>query len=465
MALIALELSDAGIMAAAGDPARRIPVDGEALESPGYILPIKKKLSVGKAAEGKAHLYPRQIQHRFWDQLSTSPLKQPESWADSFAEMAHTHLSTIWQSIKPYGSTVLITLPGYYTRDQMGLLLGIAQDLKMTVRGIISQAVAACPHPFATPWLLYVDAHLHRTEVSLLEQGDRLRLLKTLTLDKGLRSIHRSWIEAIAQAFVAATRYDPLHTAASEQSLYDQLPEVLQALVDKPATPVQARADHAVHHISLGRETLTLQAEAYYDRIGGLIHSLMEEHQQAGASATVLLAHRLRPFPGLTTRLRHRLQVDIVTLPPGAAAKNTLTFWDRLERSTGEAGAFFFKQRPWSNASPIVPPHQPASAAAEVHPTHLLCRDIAYAFDQTRLSIVQSGTGPESRLEVLRPDQAGGGIICTVGLEGNQAVLSVAGSRNIYVDEQPAAGRMVLALGQTLTTDETQDPIRLITCL
>ena len=465
MALIALEISDAGIMAAAGDPARRIPVDGEALESPGYILPIKKKLSVGKAAEGKAHLYPRQIQHRFWDQLSASPLKQPEPWAESFAEMAHTHLSAVWQRIKPSGPSVLIALPGYYSREQMGLLLGITQDLNMTVKGIINQAVAVCPRPFATPCLLYVDVYLHRTEVSLLEQGDRLQLLKTLTLDKGLISIHRIWIEAIAQAFVAATRYDPLHTATSEQKLYDQLPEVLQDLANSPAKPVQTRADHAVHHISLDRKTLTHPTEDYYDRIGGLIHSLMEEHPQKGAETTVLLSHRLAHFPGLELRLRQRLQVDTVAVPPGAAAKNALTFWDRLERSTTDAGAFFFKQRPWSGTSPSVLPQQPNRAAVGVHPTHLLCRDIAHAFDQAPLAIVQAGSGSENRLEVMRQTQAGGDIIGTVGLEGNQVVLTVTGSCNIYVDGQPAAGGMVLALGQTLTTAESQNPIRLIACI
>jgi hypothetical protein len=312
--------------------------------------------------------------------------------------------------------------------------------------------------------LLYVDAHLHRTEVSLLEQGDRLRLAKTLTVDKGRVSVHQTWIEAIAQAFVAATRYDPLHTAASEQELYDRLPNVLQDLANSPATPVQARADHAVHHISLSRETLIDQAGDYYDRIGGLIDSLMEDDQQKGTTATLLLSHRLGYFPGLQAHLRRRLPVDIVVLPPGAAAKNALAFWDRLEHNSQSTGAFFFKQRPWSSATPAVPPQQTASAAAAVRPTHLLCRDIAYGFDQTPLAVVQTGVGAESRLEVVRLDQAASGIICTVGLEGNHAVLSMAGSRSLYVDGRPAAGRMVLAIGQILTTAENHDPIRMIAC-
>ncbi len=67
MSLVALEISDAGIIAAAGTPAKLIELDEQAIESPGFALPQKDGLLVGKEAEGKAHLFPRQILNRFWD--------------------------------------------------------------------------------------------------------------------------------------------------------------------------------------------------------------------------------------------------------------------------------------------------------------------------------------------------------------------------------------------------------------
>ena len=59
MSLIAIELSDAGIIAASSDGENLLPVDGPDRESPGFALPEKSGLLVGKAAEKKAHLFPR----------------------------------------------------------------------------------------------------------------------------------------------------------------------------------------------------------------------------------------------------------------------------------------------------------------------------------------------------------------------------------------------------------------------
>ncbi|NNL78078.1 MAG: hypothetical protein HKO68_17235, partial [Desulfobacterales bacterium] len=75
MSLIGLELSDAGIIAAAGEPARLLEVDGQATESSGFALPQKGGVLVGKAAEGQAHIFPRQTLNGFWDQLNIEPIK------------------------------------------------------------------------------------------------------------------------------------------------------------------------------------------------------------------------------------------------------------------------------------------------------------------------------------------------------------------------------------------------------
>jgi hypothetical protein len=471
MTLMAIEMSDAGILAAAGQPARRIPVDGAALDSPGYILTLKKKLTVGHAAKSLAHHYPRQIQHRFWDQLSAIPLKQPEPWANNYAEMAHVHLSAIWERIRSSGSSVVMTVPAFFTKDQMGLLLGIAQDLDMSVSGFINQAVAACPHPMDTPHLLHVDAHLHRTEVSLLGQGDRLELLKTLTLDSGLLGLQRRWIEAIAKEFVSATRYDPLHAAASEQALYDQLPDVLRALANNPATTVQTRSDHAVHHISLATEILIDTATDYYEQIGNLVVNLMDTQAPEKSGVTLLLSHRLADWAGFQSFLRRRLQVDIVELPPGAAAKNALAIWDQLERPAGETGAFFFKQRRWGVQDAPKTPQQTEASPHAGHPpdtplpTHLLYRHIAYSFVHTPLAIIATDPGTDKHVSVVPYDPGQTDILCSVGMEDGDVILRVPGARAVFVDGQKIIGKTTLALGQALQTSEDDDAVRLIACL
>ena len=76
MSLIGLELNDTGILAAAGNPPELIDLDGQVQESPGFALPQKKELLVGKTAQSRAHYFPRQIMNHFWDQLNTEPLEK-----------------------------------------------------------------------------------------------------------------------------------------------------------------------------------------------------------------------------------------------------------------------------------------------------------------------------------------------------------------------------------------------------
>ncbi|MGD9044132.1 MAG: hypothetical protein PVG06_10485, partial [Desulfobacterales bacterium] len=88
MTLLGLELSDAGILVAGSERDGLLNVDGDSVASPGFALPEKNRLTVGRAAEMKAHLYPRQILNDFWDQLNTEPLEQPSRFAQNHAEIA-----------------------------------------------------------------------------------------------------------------------------------------------------------------------------------------------------------------------------------------------------------------------------------------------------------------------------------------------------------------------------------------
>ena len=103
MSLLGLELSDAGILVAGGKPAGLLEIDGNRVESPGFALAEKQGLTVGVAAERKAHLYPRQIINQFWDQLNIEPLEQPNPFAQNHAEIAFAHFSHIWQTVKHHG--------------------------------------------------------------------------------------------------------------------------------------------------------------------------------------------------------------------------------------------------------------------------------------------------------------------------------------------------------------------------
>ena len=172
MGLIGLELNDSGILAAGGSPPTLLDLDGQAQESPGYALPQKKGLLVGKTAESKAHLFPRQILNHFWDQLNTETLEQSgKHFPLNHAEIVFHHLALIWRQLQSRDEEIVMAVPSFYDREHLGLILGIAQELGMPVKGFVPLALAASSHICPDKMLLYLDIHLHRIEVIYLVLG------------------------------------------------------------------------------------------------------------------------------------------------------------------------------------------------------------------------------------------------------------------------------------------------------
>ena len=220
---------------------RLLPIDEDCLESPGFALPDKKTLATGIAAERRARLFPRQIMNRFWDALSTDPLDRPLPAAGNQAEVACAHLAQIWSKAHRYGNALVIAVPAGFQRTQLGLLLGMSQELDIPVQGFASLPVAAAA-PGPEGLHLHVDAYLHRIEVSILKTEDRLEFQEVLTVnEKGLEGLHKLWAQAAAAEFVRMTRFDPFHSAETEQELYRRLPAVLAALQRERPRPSRSR--------------------------------------------------------------------------------------------------------------------------------------------------------------------------------------------------------------------------------
>jgi len=472
MSLIALELADTGIMAAAGNPAGLLAVDQGATSSPGFALPVKKTLSVGRAAQAQAHLYPQRVMNQFWERLDTQPLVPRSRSAGNHAEVALAHLAMVWEQIKTRGRETIITIPGFWSREQLGLLLGLARELSINVSGLIPRALAAAPRTLESGALLYLDLHLHRAEVACLLQDSQLELVDTITLDGfGLLHLHRLWAEAIAEEFVRTTRFDPLHDAASEQALYDHLPEILDRLAESPAISWEQRVGQAMHAITLTREILAVRAASFFGQLGELIGSLAGQHRtrnQAGdgGRGTILVAHGAARIPGLGACLQRAGGFAAVVLEPGAAALNALNIWDQLAPQAQGDGAYYFHRRPWAPPAPAPPSPEQESPPGPVLPTHVLYRDMAYPITRQPMFIT-TGAGDDARQLFFRPSPppATEKSLCSLCREEGRIVLSTAARQRVYVDGALFTDLARLRLGQVIHLGEDGEPLRLIACV
>ena len=104
------------------------------------------------------------------------------------------------------GKDAVVIVPGHYTREQLGLLLGLVQECRIPVRAMVNAAAAASAQPWPGHQLMYLDAGLHRVTATRLRQGEG-----QLTADPeealngvGLASLLDLWAKRVAEIFVLA---------------------------------------------------------------------------------------------------------------------------------------------------------------------------------------------------------------------------------------------------------------------
>jgi hypothetical protein len=467
MRLLGLELSDAGIMLAASDPIQLLEIDGTDRESPGYAFPEKKQLIVGRAAQQKAHLLPRLVTSHFWDQLNTEPLDHPGPYTQqNHAEIACAHLAKIWQTVKKPGDEIIIAVPGSYHRDHLGLLLGIADELSLPVKGFIPIALAAAGHTDRQTTLLHLDIHLHRTEITSLKQDEQLTFEKSLTIAKqGLADLHRAWVEAIAAEFVRATRFDPLHQATSEQELFDRLPAILEQIDNYSTIEFEMTGGTASYRVTLSRDLFIRNSLPLFTDIARHLEGIEAGGQTREEQPVLQLSHRIARLPGLQQALAVSHHTRCIKLARGAAALGAVQLWQQLSQQDTAQSISFFTSRPWAPATDSGAAKIPERRALTPSPSHLLYKHIAYPLSEKPLFI---GTGIKDDKAGIRIEGRISGVSrrhCSVQLLGTEAVLNDLSTYGTYVDDIRVNRRTTLQLGQIIRVGTPGEKLQLIACV
>ncbi|MEM1404246.1 MAG: hypothetical protein AAGG55_13005 [Pseudomonadota bacterium] len=265
---------------------------GSALPSPGFVLLEGSEYRFGQMALEQSRLRPRDSNSRYWWQLSTQPLKPTLGAARHTADLVHAHLRHVHQEGgKPDALTLVV--PDSMPREQLSLLLGIAQACEFDVMGLVSRSVllaTAKPAPGHGERVLHVEAQLNQTIVNdLVRDGDDLRLERSTPLPAcGLLALQERCVSAISSAFVQQTRFDPRRAAASEQTLYNRLPQILQTLRDKGECSIDIDGHRC-------RVTNTTMAGVSDRLLTGLSQA------RGDLSATMLLDDELQLLPGMNS--------------------------------------------------------------------------------------------------------------------------------------------------------------------
>lgn len=437
MSTLAIEINDAGLTVANAG--------GIVVVEPGYAIVEDGRIETGIAAYGEARIKPRKVSNRFWSNLSVEPGSAGLEGVGSSAELAFLQLEAVWRTHGAGADDVVLIVPAWYGQEQLGLLLGLAQECEMNVLAMVDAAVAASSRPYPGRQLVYADASLHRVSVTALEQSDEVSARSERGLETiGLAALNDLLAKRLAEIFVLATRFDPFHEAASEQRLYDRLPEWLDLVHEHETAEISLPYRDEAFGVEVARGQLLSVAAGFYQAL----RQVVAQTREGPGGLVVQLTDRLAKLPGLIDELARLDDALVVTLAPGHAATAVLASLDALRAQPGQVR--LIRHLGWREA-----PAEPAPRAAEAPapqpshargraPTHVVYRGLAYAVapggDGAGLLIGRSKT--EGRRMIVVDDQRGGvsRSHCEIRVRDGELVLRDLSSYGTFVNERRVSG-------------------------
>ncbi|HET7609636.1 MAG TPA: FHA domain-containing protein [Gammaproteobacteria bacterium] len=436
MGAIAIEINDAGLAVATES-------DVLAVE-PGFARIEGGKIVTGEQARARARRQPRQTSSRFWSALSLEPGSAGADIGKSAAELAFAQLESVWQRVGSDATAVILVVPGGYRTEQLGLLLGLAQECGMPVRALVDAAAAASVRPYPKRQLVYLDASLYRVSLSLLEQNGEAQVRAEHALAQGLAAVTDAFARRIADHFVRATRLDPFTHAETEQALYDALPEWLEALQREERFELALKYRNEEFRVTAERDAVLGVAKGPYRAF----IQLVAQHREPGKRLVLQLSDRIAALPGLVGELSRLDDSQIERYAPGHAARSVLLV-PSIAESQGDVK--LLKRVPWREA-PSEDASDAARSAAEPRPmlaratppTHVVYGGLAYRVGAAGLAIGREAD-PQRRTIVLTGSNGVSRLHCEVVLRDGELKLRDLSSYGTFVNERKVAGETTLS--------------------
>lgn len=434
MTLSVLELNDIALLLGNGT--------GTPTRSPGFATLTRDAVVTGAAALAQARLNPRQTVSQFWLRLGTEPLHNARSHARHHADLAWAQLQQL-AAAAGSPAELILAVPGSFTREQLAVLLGVAQRASFRAVGLVDSALAAASTAHIPHSALHLDLQLHQCVLTrLVRDGDMLVRERVHTVaGAGLLQLQERLAQLVTARFIHHSRFDPMHAAATEQQLYDRLPAWMAALEDGEDVHAELRNGTASYHAKLGIGEVLEAAQPVYAQI---VDAVQRERQ----GAVLLCSARLAALPRLG-----RLLPEAIRLPEDAAIRACLRH-AALIRSEDAALRFVTRlpailDAPGAGLASAPAPaastaSKPAPAPAADTPSHLVAGGRALRLAPGSLYLHEGAHG-WTLTRRLPPDLAG-----TLSWDGAQWWLMPAAGHALALDGEPVRSATLLRAGQRL---------------
>lgn len=411
--------------------------------APGFALLDDDGVFTGAEAFSQARLRPRRIQSRFWYELNSEPLSDLRFAHVSAADLVSHQLEQLWKPLHKEADEVVIVAPAYMKTDNLSLFLGIAAELKIPVVGMVESAVAATRREYKGGVPFHLDICLHAMMATRLGQPGSVKAERSELLEgHGVTALHDLWIHTIAAAFVQQCRFDPLHTAETEQFMLDRLPGWLETAAQQPSLSITINAGSANYAADIDSLDLVAAAAPAYQTLANKLTAMC----RADEIPALQLSSRMGNLPGLADFLRARVGGEVFMLEPGATGRGALA---RMRGSAASSGVTLLRQLPWDQTAATVSVSADRYERGQL-PTHLLVEHEGHSLGVTPL-VIGSQPGAGTNVIDLGSDMPGvSRRHCEISIVGGQCTVEDFSRYGTFLNGHRIDGSAQLRSGDVL---------------
>jgi hypothetical protein len=449
VSLLAAHLNDAGITL--------LNEQGIIYREPGFALLENDQLTTGNAAFSRARINPRGIQHRYWSELNSTPFVDRRFSHLCAADLVSRQLEQMWNGVGDAERKLVVAVPPYMEASNLGLFLGIAGELGIALVTLVDAAVAATRREYQGAVPVHIDISLHGTTLSRVAQEGQAQVLQTELLQGcGVNALYNAWIKVVAETFVQQSRFDPLHTAETEQILLNKLSGWLVQAATHDSVDLQMENAGIAHSASIESLALIAAAAPFYQQIVSQLRALY----RAGEVPAIQITDRVARLPGLADMLKARVGGEVFALEPGATARGALARC-RGQQASG-AAISLKRQLPWDQSAFSVEEAEVATTTGSA-PTHLLYKSTARGIDESPL-VIGSEVSESDRSVPLESSMPGvSRRHCSITRVKGQCIVEDHSRYGTFVNGHRISGSTVLQIGDSLRIGSPGYEFQLIT--
>lgn len=436
MPAVVIDIYNSGISVSDGEKILADCVSCALIESSSHII-------VGDAAAKQAYLRPREISTNYWNDLSSH---SETRYVLSNAEIAYAHLQNVWEQTELQDQDVMISVPNTFTKQDLGLLLGMTEKLSIPVSGIACNAILGQSGPIRDCCVIFLDLQqscLVVTEIKQNKNDISVGLPKKI-FNYGLQILLNNVAEAIAKQFIEDTRFDPLHLVEHEQYFFEVFPSWLAALKSADALDCKFTSDTHSYTIRLNKEHIRRANEILLNQLSAFLS--MEYHKKD--ALTIICSASCADIYGFEEFLIRLPGCAVTILDKNSLAKHAISLQDQIH-SKGKQ-IHYVTSLAWNKTHIPTAVNFSSGNLSELHeiPTHALINNQAYLINED-LYLVKSSQDNKLTLKTIVSDRA----ICKIAKNSFLITIEPLDASKVKLNNKSLDANESIHIGDRLSVE------------